>query len=230
MHSRTRTHTRTHTHTKLLSNGGKPQVQNPLSFAVSRIRWATCKLIFGYRSYFPYTTDTAQEYTVLKLSEFFPSLWKQALTIPAKSFNIANCPRKDIFKDLFNHIRARNGVKIKIPGWAATLENIPTDMRPRKTQISQRICAVWSESSMSAWRNFASLAIQNAASEDSDQTARMQSDQAFLCPSIYLIFLSVTVHCNPRFYERLACWVKKKTTTKNPQMIFWNSFHILFRK
>ena len=32
--------------------------------------------------------------------------------------------------------------------------------------------AVWSESSFSAWRNFASLAFQNAPSEDSDQTAR----------------------------------------------------------
>ena len=36
-------------------------------------------------------------------------------------------------------------------------------------------CAVWSESSLSAWRIFASLAIQNAPSEDSDQTARMRS-------------------------------------------------------
>ena len=35
-------------------------------------------------------------------------------------------------------------------------------------------CADWSESSLSAWRNFASLAIQNAPSEDSDQTARMR--------------------------------------------------------
>ena len=44
--------------------------------------------------------------------------------------------------------------------------------RPTKTQISLRIRTVWSEPSLSAWRNFASLAIQNAASEDSDQTAR----------------------------------------------------------
>ena len=32
------------------------------------------------------------------------------------------------------------------------------------------------QSSLSAWRNFASLAIQNAASEDSDQTANAQGD------------------------------------------------------
>ena len=47
-------------------------------------------------------------------------------------------------------------------------------VRPAMIQISLRIRAVWSESSLSAWRNFASLAIQNASSEDSDQTARMR--------------------------------------------------------
>ena len=34
-------------------------------------------------------------------------------------------------------------------------------------------CAVWSESWMSAWRNFSSLAIQNMPCEDSDQTKQM---------------------------------------------------------
>ena len=43
-----------------------------------------------------------------------------------------------------------------------------------KTQISLRIRAVWSESSSTAYRNFASLVTQNAPSEDSDQTARMR--------------------------------------------------------
>ena len=47
-------------------------------------------------------------------------------------------------------------------------------VRPTQTQIRLRIRAVWSESSLSAWRNFASLAIQNAPSEDSDQTAWMR--------------------------------------------------------
>ena len=45
-------------------------------------------------------------------------------------------------------------------------------VRPMKTQISPRIRAVWSY--LSIWTNFASLAIQNAPSEDSDLTA--QSD------------------------------------------------------
>ena len=47
-------------------------------------------------------------------------------------------------------------------------------MRQTKAQISLRIRAVWSESSLSAWRNFESLAIQIALKEDSDQTARMR--------------------------------------------------------
>ena len=42
---------------------------------------------------------------------------------------------------------------------------------PTKTQIRLRIRAVWLESSLSAWKNFASLAIQNAPSKESDQTA-----------------------------------------------------------
>ena len=48
--------------------------------------------------------------------------------------------------------------------------------RPTKTQISLRIRAVWSESSLSAWRNCTSLAVQNATSEDYDQSARMRTD------------------------------------------------------
>ena len=45
--------------------------------------------------------------------------------------------------------------------------------RPATTQIRLRIRAVWSESSLSAWRKFASSAIQNAPSEYPDQTVRM---------------------------------------------------------
>ena len=59
--------------------------------------------------------------------------------------------------------------------WASTSENVPIcHVRPTTTQISLRIHAVWLESSLSARRNFASLAIRNAPSEDSDQTARMR--------------------------------------------------------
>ena len=46
-------------------------------------------------------------------------------------------------------------------------------VRPTLTQISLHICAVWTESSFSAWRNFASLAVQKCTSEDSDQRVEM---------------------------------------------------------
>ena len=46
-------------------------------------------------------------------------------------------------------------------------------VRPAKTQISLGIRPVWSESSLSAWRNLGSLATYWAHSEDSDQTGRM---------------------------------------------------------
>ena len=48
----------------------------------------------------------------------------------------------------------------------------PTEwhVRPAKTQISLGIRPVWSESSLSAWRKFGSLATHWAHSKDSDQT------------------------------------------------------------
>ena len=46
-------------------------------------------------------------------------------------------------------------------------------VRPAKTQISLGIRPVWSESSLSAWRKFGSLATHRAHNEDSDQTATL---------------------------------------------------------
>ena len=46
-------------------------------------------------------------------------------------------------------------------------------VRPERTRISLGICPVWSESSLSAWRNFGPLATHWAHSRDSDQTGRM---------------------------------------------------------
>ena len=47
------------------------------------------------------------------------------------------------------------------------------NVRPAKTQISLGIHPVWSESSLSAWRKFGSLATHWEQSEDSDQTGQM---------------------------------------------------------
>ena len=46
-------------------------------------------------------------------------------------------------------------------------------VHPAKTQVSLGICPVWSESSLSAWRKFRSLATHGVYSEDLDQTGRM---------------------------------------------------------
>ena len=48
------------------------------------------------------------------------------------------------------------------------------DVQPKLTQISLRISAVWSDSSLSAWRSVASVVIQNVPSEDSDLTVWMR--------------------------------------------------------
>ena len=57
---------------------------------------------------------------------------------------------------------------------------------PAKTQISLGIRPVWSESSLSAWRNLGSLASHCAHSEDSDQTGRM--------PRLIWVFAGRTCH------------------------------------
>ena len=57
--------------------------------------------------------------------------------------------------------------------WAATWQNQQICVCPATTQISLGIRPVWSESSLSAWRNLGSLATHWAHGKDSDQTGRM---------------------------------------------------------
>ena len=59
-------------------------------------------------------------------------------------------------------------------------------VRPAKTQLSLGIRPIWSESSLSAWRNFGSLATHWAHIEDSDQTGRM--------PKLVWVFARRTGH------------------------------------
>ena len=66
--------------------------------------------------------------------------------------------KTDVYHDMSRNVRRRTF-------WYVHLTN---------TQISLRICAVGSESSLLAWRKFASFAVQNVSSEDSDQTALMR--------------------------------------------------------
>ena len=75
-------------------------------------------------------------------------------------------------------------------------------VRPTKTQISLRIRAVWFESSLSAWKNFASFAIQNVPSEDSDQTARIRRliwiFAGRTCPTVCFLMLWLS-GCLPEY-------------------------------
>ena len=79
-------------------------------------------------------------------------------------------------------------------------------VRPAKVQISLHIHAVISESSLTAWRNDASLDIQNTPSEESDQTAWMHR----------LIWVFVGTIVQSTFCHVLAqmfmafCWNKKE--------------------
>ena len=94
---------------------------------------------------------------------------------------------------------------------------------PTKTQISLRIRAVWSESSLSTWRNSVSLDIKNVPSQDYDQTARTRRliwiFVGRTCPKVpfltlranMLIVLSSSAHC--WIWSRIATastWLRKK--------------------
>ena len=59
-------------------------------------------------------------------------------------------------------------------------------VHPGKTQISLGICPVWSESSLSAWKNMGSLATHWVHSEDCDRTGWM--------PRLIWVFAECTGH------------------------------------
>ena len=73
-------------------------------------------------------------------------------------------------------------------------------VRPTKTKISLRIRAVWSEYTLSIWRNFAYLVIQNAPREDSDLTARMHRliwiSAGRTCPKVCFRLLRLNLNIN----------------------------------
>ena len=71
---------------------------------------------------------------------------------------------------------------------------------PAETQISLGVCPVWSESSLSAWRNIGPLTIYWAHSGDSDQTGQM--------PRLIWVFAGRTCHFFGFVLQRLiCCWI-----------------------
>ena len=99
--------------------------------------------------------------------------------------------------------------------WSQREKTYHWHLRAGKAQISLRIRAVWSEPSLAKWRNFASLAIRNTPSEDSDQTSRMRRlicifawrlcPNVFLFPEIAITFIltkyNITNEIRPRGYK-----------------------------
>ena len=84
-------------------------------------------------------------------------------------------------------------------------------MRPAKTQISLGVHPVWSESSLSAWRNHGSLATHLVHSEDSDQTELM--------PRLIWVFAGRTGHfvC---FIMLLLIWYSHQCSVNNLLSLF----------
>ena len=80
------------------------------------------------------------------------------------------------------------------------VRNVPSDMFAQRRFKSVCTFVQWSESSLHAWRNFADLAIQNAPSEDSDQTERMRS----------LIWILTRRTC--QIVRFLTLWLKSSQT------------------
>ena len=82
--------------------------------------------------------------------------------------------------------------------------------RPTKIQIILRIHAVWSKSTLSAWRVFVSLAFQNAHSERTDR-----SEYSLLCfrHLAESRFLLGALHKRSKHYEN------------TPIQIYWEFYH-----
>ena len=92
-------------------------------------------------------------------------------------------------------------------------------VRPAKTQICQGIRPVWSDSSLSAWRNLGSLATHWAHSEDSGQTGRVpRLIWVFAGRTFILLVLSCRGSCLFRT-QSVARYRKKK----EKDTLWWNN-------
>ena len=91
-------------------------------------------------------------------------------------------------------------------------------VRPAKTQISLGICPVWSESSLSAWRNLGSLVILSVHSEDTDHHADLSllADWSlcwFCRPVPWLIFCTIMQRLTISLFVCLICGFTSQSTT-----------------
>ena len=92
--------------------------------------------------------------------------------------------------------------------WAVTWKTNKVTVRPAKTRISLGFHPVWSESSMSTWRNLGSLATHWAHSEDSDQTGQVpRLIWVFAGCTVILLVLSCRGSCSDGCGEN---WYRKQ--------------------
>ena len=85
--------------------------------------------------------------------------------------------------------------------WAATLQNQQMSVRQAKIQISLGIHPVWSESSLSAWRKFGSLATHWQHSEDWSDWADAQADLSSLGAQSFCWFCHEVTHIYPFLFD-----------------------------
>ena len=101
-------------------------------------------------------------------------------------------------------ISKSSGIKFQFNGIAIKFEPVHVKTWPvhtMKTRISLGIRPVWSETSLSTWRNLRSLASYWLHSEDSEQAVRM--------PRLIWVFTGCTDHFDGFVMHRLICKNKK---------------------
>ena len=105
-------------------------------------------------------------------------------------------------------------------------------VRPMMTQISLCVRAASSESSLPAWRKFASLTIQNASSEDSDQTAWMRRQiwifAGHTCQKLRFLTLLLKCQCQNAIYPEI--WYNPypvATATSKQKTTLWHMWSVL---
>ena len=108
-------------------------------------------------------------------------------------------------------------------------------MRPAKTQISLCIRPVWSESSFSAWRNFAPLTFrQNPPSEDFDQTARMCRLIWFVagrsCPKVRFLMVGQRLSYRKQHYEAQVAHRNSKNRRRILNALGKHAYSNIYRK
>ena len=100
----------------------------------------------------------------------------------------------DINKSIFQQIII-NSMKTVCKVSRVTTKPTIWHVRPAKTPISLGIRSVWSESSLSPWRNIKSLATHWAHSEDSDQTGHPSDPSLRWAHTGILLVLSCCGSC-----------------------------------